>query len=251
MGKSVRERLNETIRRDKLEINEYSNKSKQGDIVENKAEEEIKSQEVIQDNSDITKMLDDNEIIKGLVEGSTKLKDDLPEEDEDLEEENLNGKKLAVILIVLIISLSTILVLWSNGYEIVNFAFNKVSEINESKEIEEKNEIIESESVAVSPMDLTECYEKVHYMANTIIIADDGQVWGQSEISRDSVNEMINELRGQDDYLSDELKKWLSLDFSNGVEVHNYVWNKLDGNIGKAKELDEEKIQQVIKIMKE
>mgnify|MGYP001331033514 FL=1 len=62
MGKSVRERLNETIRRDKLEINEYSNKSKQGDIVENKAEEEIKSQEVIQDNSDITKMLDDNEI---------------------------------------------------------------------------------------------------------------------------------------------------------------------------------------------
>ena len=72
MGKSVRERLNETIRRDKLEINEYSNKSKQGDIVENKAEEEIKSQEVIQDNSDITKMLDDNEIIKGLVVGSTK-----------------------------------------------------------------------------------------------------------------------------------------------------------------------------------
>ena len=51
--------------------------------------------------------------------------------------------------------------------------------------------------------------------------------------------------------ISDELKKWLSLDFSNGVEVHNYVWNKLDGNIGKAKELDEEKIQQVIKIMKE
>ena len=114
MGKSVRERLNETIRRDKLEINEYSNKSKQGDIVENKAEEEIKSQEVIQDNSDITKMLDDNEIIKGLVEGSTKLKDDLPEEDEDLEEENLNGKKLAVILIVLIISLSTIFV---NNYK--------------------------------------------------------------------------------------------------------------------------------------
>ena len=88
-------------------------------------------------------------------------------------------------------------------------------------------------------------------MANTIIIADDGQIWGQNEITREAVTQMVNELKGRDDYLSDELKKWLELDFSNGVEVHNYVWDKLDGNIGKAKGLNQEKIQQVIKSMTE
>ena len=88
-------------------------------------------------------------------------------------------------------------------------------------------------------------------MANTIIIADDGQIWGQNEITREAVTQIVNEVKGQDDYLSDQLKKWLELDFSNGVEIHNYVWNKLDGNIGKARELNEEKVEQVIKAMTE
>ena len=61
----------------------------------------------------------------------------------------------------------------------------------------------------------------------------------------------LMKLKGQDDYLSDQLKKWLELDFSNGVEMHNYVWNKLGGNVGKAKALNEEKVEQVIKVMTE
>ena len=114
-----------------------------------------------------------------------------------------------------------------------------------------ENEVTENSNSAVSHMDLTQCYDIVHHMANTIIIADDGQIWGQNEITREAVTQMVNELKGQDDYLSDELKKWLELDFSNGVEVHNYVWNKLGGNVGKAKALNEEKVEQVIKVMTE
>lgn len=240
MGKSVKERLTETIKRDKREIDEEGNK-----MVE-KEEKETNVEDFM------------NEKIKEMIED----KEDMDEEEfedefeDEFDDKSSNWKKIVVILLVLIISLSTILVLWSNGYEIVNFAFNKVSEINENKNSKKENTVIENEVIenansAVSHMDLTQCYDIVHHMANTIIIADDGQIWGQNEITREAVTQMVNELKGQDDYLSDQLKKWLELDFSNGVEVHNYVWNKLGGNVGKAKALNEEKVEQVIKVMTE
>ena len=240
MGKSVKERLDETIKRDKREINEEDNNMKPKENKETNVEDFM--------NKKIKEMIGDDE--QNLKEDNES--DDFEEDfQEEFEEKSSNVKKVIVILLVLIISLSTILVLWSNGYEIVNFAFDKVSEINEEKNSEKKNEVVESEDVAQAIMDLTQCYQTVHHMANTIIIADDGQIWGQNEITREAVTQMVNELKGRDDYLSDELKKWLELDFSNGVEVHNYVWDKLDGNIGKAKDLNQEKIQQVIKDMTE
>ena len=240
MGRSVKERLDETIKRDKREINEEDNN------MDSKENKETNVEDFM--NKKIKEMIGDDE---------QKLKEDNGNDDfegdfqEEVEEKSSNVKKVIVILLVIIISLSTILVLWSNGYEIVNFAFDKVSEINEEKNSEKKNEVVESEGTPEATMDLTQCYQTVHHMANTIIIADDGQIWGQNEITREAVTQMVNELKGRDDYLSDELKKWLELDFSNGVEVHNYVWDKLDGNIGKAKDLNQEKIQQIIKSMTE
>ncbi|WP_297713611.1 DUF6241 domain-containing protein [Clostridium sp.] len=240
MGRSVKERLNETIKRDKREINEEDNN------MESKGNKETNVEDFM--NKKIKEMIDDDEQKSKEGNENDDFEDDFQEE---FEEKSSNVKKVIVILLVLIISLSTILVLWSNGYEIVNFAFNKVSEINEEKNSEKKNEVVESEGIPEATMDLTQCYQTVHHMANTIIIADDGQIWGQNEITREAVTQMVNESKGRDDYLSDELKKWLELDFSNGVEVHNYVWDKLDGNIGKAKDLNQEKIQQVIKSMTE
>ena len=234
MGKSVKERLTETIKRDKREIDEEGNK-----MVE-KEEKETNVEDFM--NEKIKEMIEDKED-----------KEDMDEEEfeDELDDKSSNGKKIVVILLVLIISLSTILVLWSNGYEIVNFAFNKVNEIGEEKEVEENKEIVENENTTATPVDLNECYQRVHYMANTIIVAEDGNIWGESEISRDAGTQLINDLKDQDDYLSSELEKWLELDFSNGVEVHNYVWSKLGGTIGKAKDLNQEKVQRAIEIMSE
>ena len=166
MGKSVKERLDETIKRDKQEIAEEDNK------MEIKGNKETNVEDFM--NKKIKEMMDD---------GEQKLEDDDEDDEfeEELEEESPNGKRIIVILLVLIISLSRILVLWSNGYEIVNFAFNKVSEINENKNSKRENTVIENEVIenansAVSHMDLTQCYDIVHHMANTIIIADDGQI---------------------------------------------------------------------------
>lgn len=40
MGKRIRERLNETIRRDKLEINQYNNDNKKDNSLDDKSDEE-------------------------------------------------------------------------------------------------------------------------------------------------------------------------------------------------------------------
>lgn len=240
MGKSVKERLTETIKRDKREIDEEGNK-----MVE-KEEKETNVEDFM--NEKIKEMIEDKEYKEDKED-----KEDMDEEEfeDEFDDKSSNGKKIVVILLVLIISLSTILVLWSNGYEIVNFAFNKVNEISEEKEVEENKEIVENENTTATPVDLNECYQRVHYMANTIIVAEDGNIWGESEMSRDAVTQLINDLKDQDDYLSSELEKWLELDFSNGVEVHNYVWSKLGGTIGKAKDLNQEKVQRAIEIMSE
>ena len=50
-------------------------------------------------------------------------------------------------------------------------------------------------------------------------------------------------LKGKDDYLYKELLKWDDLDFSNAVEVHNYVWEKLGGTVGKAIAINEDAVQ--------
>lgn len=225
MGKYVKERLDETIKRDKREINGEVNEESVKD--KNETKKEVLVSEEVEDVN----------------------KESITEEDDDFEESNFNLKKFIVILLVLIISLSTILVLWSNGYEIVNFAFNKVNEITEEKDAEEKPQV--GEEIVSTPVDLNEIYDKVHLMANTIIVAEDGEIWGTYQITKDDLINVKNQVLGNDDYLYNELSKWLELDFSNAVEVHNYVWEKLGGTVGKAEKLNDEKVQEVIQLLGE
>lgn len=228
MGKGVRERLDETIKLDKREISGNSN------------------EEVIKDEVDANEKVILNKEINEINEIN---KTEFIEEEEDFEKTSFNLKKLIVILLILIISLSSILLLWSNGYEIINFTFNKVSKITEEKESKDEQKV--DKNVVVTPVDLSQIYDKVHLMANTIIVAEDGQIWGKYEITKDDLVDVKNKLLNNDDYLYNELSKWLELDFSNSVEVHNYVWQKLGGTVGKAEKLNEEKIQEVIKLLSE
>ena len=56
-------------------------------------------------------------------------------EDDEYEEKIAKGKKAIMIIIILILSSSIVAVLLINGYEIVNFAVNKVSQSsNQSKD---------------------------------------------------------------------------------------------------------------------
>lgn len=121
---------------------------------------------------------------------------------------------------------------------------NKVvtSNGNSTNEETSKEEIPE---VNVDEQKIIDINEDIHHMANTIILAVDGKINGTKQITMESIDEALNMVQGVDEYLYTEIGKWKKGDFSNAVEVHNYVWKKLDGEIGKADGLDEAAIESV------
>jgi hypothetical protein len=79
-------------------------------------------------------------------------------------------------------------------------------------------------------------WDALHKMANTKIVAD--QIWGETEITQGRVDKLLAEV-GQSEYPDRDrllviLNRWKDLDFSNAVEEHNYLWEKLEGTVGKA-----------------
>ena len=83
--------------------------------------------------------------------------------------------------------------------------------------------------------------DRMHRMANSMIIAVDGEVWGLLEPESKRINalKMYIESENYKDKkkLLDILERWGKSDFSNAVEEHNYLWRKLGGTVGKANKL--------------
>lgn len=247
MGKSVRERLNRTIERDKREISEFNSKMTESKELQlgmecSSAEVNLKNDNKIIDNDEV-----DHDEVDDDIENIINLdvKEEVNDNDEYIQS-NFKYKKIIIGLLVSIISLSIILVLWSNGYNIVNFLFNKL----DGKDKDNKTNI-KNENTMVVAIDLKSYYEKIHHMSNTIIIAEDGNIWGESEITLEAIEEIILKIEKEDEYISSELSKWLELDFSNAVEVHNYVWSKLGGTVGKAEKLNEKNIEILMSVLSE
>lgn len=122
---------------------------------------------------------------------------------------------------------------------------------NESSEQAENNDItdgenVEEEKVEVSAADLEKMYDYVHFMANTIIIPEDGKIRGVKDITNDTIAEALSLVKGVDEYLYTEISKWKDCKFDNAVEVHNYVWKKLGGNEGKAGSLNKTAIEEAV-----
>lgn len=86
-----------------------------------------------------------------------------------------------------------------------------------------------------------EVYTMMHEMANTKIIAEDGQVWGLKPITKtrvESVQKAVKDLNIKDNKIDEMLDMWSKQDYSQCVSQHNYLWSKyLNGNIGKAVKL--------------
>lgn len=92
----------------------------------------------------------------------------------------------------------------------------------------------------------------IHKMSNSIINPIDGRKYGNIEISPKTIDLAIKGLKyinNEDiqNYLNFELEKWKNGDFNNAVEVHNYVWDLLDGQVGKAISINESSVENVLK----
>lgn len=90
----------------------------------------------------------------------------------------------------------------------------------------------------------------IHKMSNQIINPADGKKFGVVKITPKNIEialNSINNIKNKEarEYLERELTKWKSGNFNNAVEVHNYVWHMLDGQIGIASTLDEKEINKI------
>ena len=84
-------------------------------------------------------------------------------------------------------------------------------------------------------------YNKMHKMINTKIVAEDGKIWGEVGITPEKCQALIKEVTksgySDKDTLLQFLNRWKDNDFNSGVDEHNYLWDGLNGAIGKAESL--------------
>ena len=91
----------------------------------------------------------------------------------------------------------------------------------------------------------------IHKMSNSIINPIDGRKYGSIKITPETIELAINglELIESDEdrkHLYNELNKWKNGKFENAVDVHNYVWYMLDGEIGKAISIKDEVVDNIV-----
>ncbi|MGL4913657.1 MAG: DUF6241 domain-containing protein [Romboutsia sp.] len=120
---------------------------------------------------------------------------------------------------------------------------------NEGEDEEEKYIEVYEEDV-YTPIDENETKNLIHEMANGLIHAIDNRENGYTEVTPKTIDIAIDSLKNlyneeDREYLALLLEDWKIGDFDNAVEVHNYVWNMLNGEVGEAGSLDYEEIEKI------
>lgn len=131
-------------------------------------------------------------------------------------------------------------VMEDNKIHIVKITRYKVDKIKESEESNDGNVVYDEYGVI----------DFIHQMSNQIINPADGKKFGVIKIIPENIEIALNSIKNINndearDYLNKALRAWQNGDFDNAVEVHNYVWHMLDGEIGIASSLDEEEINKI------
>lgn len=113
----------------------------------------------------------------------------------------------------------------------------------------EETEYILEKNVEI-PSNSYDAIKLIHSLANTLVHAD--YKWECTEVTPITIKKALKGVELiKDDYdrmhLRNSLAKWSKGNFSDSVEVHNYVWEMLDGSVGKAYTLDDKEIEKVKK----
>lgn len=173
------------------------------------------------------------------------------------------------VVIVGIILLPIIGVLYPRVFLKVPKVYNTFEHINEFIQVDNlksfigigDKEVIEGigssslETIYIEAKDIkepksnNEAIKLIHSLANTIVEAE--YKWQCSEVTPSTIDIALKGVdKIKDDYdrmhLRNSLRKWKDGDFSNAVDVHNYVWEMLGGNVGKAEALDKDEIQNIL-----
>ncbi len=123
--------------------------------------------------------------------------------------------------------------------------------VTKSQIHEEKVSKIEDTKITLNALEV-----EMHEMANSLIIAQDDEIWGTREVNTGNVKKILKEAT----YLNQNTEskqllviaaRWSQHDFSCIVDDHNVIWNMLCGNIGKATKSNEIAIREAVDRLEE
>lgn len=204
--------------------------------INGKGEEE----EIVMDNNE-------DEVIDNKYENNDEGYEEWEEDEEDYEEISISkGSRNIIIALIVTIVVSLPLGFLLYKYEIRESEKDNIQNVSVKGQKINSLESNEGEVDSKNINNIEKIYDEVHKMANSLIIAEDNQIWGEEKITRKRIKELLKSVEGIDDFLTAEIEKWDKLDFNNAVEVHNYVWKKLGGTVGKAIDLNNEGINEAI-----
>lgn len=143
----------------------------------------------------------------------------------------LNGKRLAVVCSIVVLIVAGV-----GGYIITKHKIDEQNNAKYEELVKNPEKIASDNSIRVRPED--EVYDEMHKMANTKIIAKDGEIWGKEDITPSLCNKLIVEVTKSNYYdkqvLLNMLNRWVKGDFHDAVAEHNYLWDALSGTVGEA-----------------
>ena len=157
----------------------------------------------------------------------------------------LHGRWLVVSSIVFVVA-----IIGTGSYYITQHKL-KLTEAESPKTVQavQLNKELVNKAVEIKANDTVEkisddelsLYSTMHKMINTKIVAEDGKIWGEIEITPDKCSKLIAEVTKSKypdkETLLQFLERWKDNNFKSGVNEHNYLWDGLGGTIGKAKDM--------------
>ena len=155
----------------------------------------------------------------------------------------IRGKWLAACSVSLVV-----IIIGAGGYFIKQQKLSavespKVVQAIQIKKVAVKKAVVikQNDNTKAISSDELAVYNTMHKMINTKIVAGDGKIWGEVEITPEKCQVLITKVNASG-YLDKVtllqfLTHWKDNDFDSGVNEHNYLWDGLDGTIGKAKSL--------------
>lgn len=124
-----------------------------------------------------------------------------------------------------------------------------IDKIESDTEVKTETKVESSNQPVLIPRNEYDAIQFVHRMSNSIIKAKDNRKYGQLEITPENIDIAISSLELVGDlstrsYIEDQLNKWKEGDFDNAVTVHNFVWDILEGEVGKAIAVDRNAVRE-------
>ena len=155
--------------------------------------------------------------------------------------------KVAIFMKKKVIVGSLLVVVFIAVIWVTSFSLTK-SQIQNSKTT--KKEEISTINTSINSLET-----EMHEMANSLIVAEDDQIWGNKEVNTENVKKILKESQflkknsSTDNNINQLLiiaQRWDKHDFSCIVDDHNFIWQKLSGNVGKAKSANQEAVNAAI-----